>query len=225
MVPSKPFVFPVPDVARFPDTTEPYEEPDEEDPPGPDWAELQPLLDELHPLFAEVLLLREQGLAESAIAKLYGISQGAVSNRLQKAKRAMQFAIVRRERCGTIERGDVLEDLGCVLGEYDCRLCWLLHKTTSQSEVAREVGSTQGHVRAAYLRILARLRYAVQIRPELSRYLLAMELLQGRWSALHMTSIYQLEMPTVIRAGESFPRAVLHRRVNPRPSRKPVKPR
>ena len=98
----------------------------------------------LPPINAEVVdLYHLQGMKQREIAARIGVSQAAVSARLDHGVRLLWFI---RDLPDTTE-GDLCRDLPGLVGEIDTTILVGLWLTLSQSEVARELGTSQGRVR------------------------------------------------------------------------------
>ena len=94
-------------------------------------------------------------LRQTSIAHLFCVSQPTVCYRLQRGAARLKFLISLPEYTKQ-ELEDAL--LGSVSCPTDRRIMVRMVKTTCQSEVARELGVTQGFVRHRFLRTIERLK-------------------------------------------------------------------
>jgi len=92
---------------------------------------------------------------QTDIAAIFGVSQPTVCYRLQRATARIQFLL----KLPSIEEDDMCQDLEPVLSDpLDIRIMVLMYKTTCQSEVAKELGVSQGLVRHRFIRSIEKLR-------------------------------------------------------------------
>jgi hypothetical protein len=131
------------------------------------WEELQdeslPMLNQVTDLL-EMLPPREadfielyffKKLRQTAIAELYNVSQPTVCYRLQRGAARLRFLI----ELPTFRMDDMKEDLQGVFEDpVDVEIMLGMARSTCQSEVARDLGGTQGFVRHRFLRSLRKLR-------------------------------------------------------------------
>lgn len=93
-------------------------------------------------------------MKQEQIARLFNITQAAVSYRLQKGRKRIQFL-------RTIPRLDKTEfeiDLGPKFSDQDREILWLMYIYTCQSKIAKELKLTQGRVRHRFFRALDQLK-------------------------------------------------------------------
>jgi DNA-directed RNA polymerase specialized sigma24 family protein len=94
-------------------------------------------------------------IRQTTIAELFNISQPTVCYRLQRAAERLRYLIdmpVHNVRLMEQDLRGVLTD------ERDIKIMLGMVRTTCQSEVAQELGVTQGFVRHRYLRTIDRLK-------------------------------------------------------------------
>jgi len=130
-----------------------WEEPQEES--LAQLEEVRPLLDKIPPREADFIeLYFFKRLRQTAIAELYNVSQPTVCYRLQKGAARLRFLLGLPE----FEVGDMETDLRSVISdEMDVQIMLGMVRTTCQSDVARELGVTQGFVRHRFLRTVDRI--------------------------------------------------------------------
>lgn len=93
-------------------------------------------------------------LKQEQIAKLYGITQAAVSYRLHRGIRRIQFLRTIPE----LNSAEFELDLSPKFLPQDLEILWRMYETTCQSAIAKEMGLTQGRVRHRFFRSLARIK-------------------------------------------------------------------
>lgn len=113
------------------------------------------VLDQVPPREADFIeLYFFKRLRQTAIADLYNISQPSVVYRLQRGARRLRYLIEMPE----YDRDQMEADLAAVVpDEVDVKIMLGMVDTTCQSEVARDLGVTQGFVRHRFLRTIDRL--------------------------------------------------------------------
>lgn len=113
------------------------------------------VLDKVPPREADFIeLYFFKRLRQTAIADLYNISQPSVVYRLQRGARRIRYLIEMPD----YDRGQMEEDLAEVVSDpIDVKIMLGMVDTTCQSEVARDLGVTQGFVRHRFLRTIDRL--------------------------------------------------------------------
>jgi hypothetical protein len=124
------------------------------------WAELEgvditPLMSKLPDLEADfVHLYFNINKKQSDIAKIFRCTQAAVSYRLKKAVRRIQFLI----ELENISEEKMREDLGKIMSSLDVDILLGMYKTTCQSWVAEQLGLSQGLVRHRFFKSLHTLK-------------------------------------------------------------------
>lgn len=99
-------------------------------------------------------LYHKDKMKQEQIAKLFGITQAAVSYRLHRGIRRIQFLRTIPE----LEQDVFQEELGRSFCDQDMEILWRMYVTTCQSEIAKQMGLTQGRVRHRFFRALQKLK-------------------------------------------------------------------
>jgi DNA-directed RNA polymerase specialized sigma24 family protein len=110
------------------------------------------IMDELPPReadFVELYFFRQ--LRQTDIATIFGVSQPTVCYRLQRAASRIKFLLDLPDIDLEVMREDLLEVLPSLL---DVDIVILMYQTTCQSEVAMQLGVSQGLVRHRFLRAI-----------------------------------------------------------------------
>lgn len=103
--------------------------------------------------FVELYYFRR--LRQTDIATIFGVSQPTVCYRLQRAAARIHFLLSLPE----ITPEEVREAVEPVLVDpVDVRIMLLMQQTTCQSEVAKQIGVSQGFVRHRFIRSIGKLR-------------------------------------------------------------------
>lgn len=93
-------------------------------------------------------------MKQEQIAKLFGITQAAVSYRLHRGIRRIQFLRTIPE----LEHEEFEKDLGHYFSDQDREILWRMYETTCQSEIAKQMNLTQGRVRHRFFRSLNKIK-------------------------------------------------------------------
>jgi DNA-directed RNA polymerase specialized sigma24 family protein len=101
-----------------------------------------------------ICLYHKDKMKQEQIAKLFGITQAAVSYRLHRGIRRIQFLRTIPE----LERDQFELELGPKFCEQDREILWRMHETTCQSEIAKQMNLTQGRVRHRFFRALQKIK-------------------------------------------------------------------
>lgn len=101
-----------------------------------------------------ISLYYEQKMKQEQIARLFGITQAAVSYRLARGLKRIRFLMTIPE----LDKEEFELDLGPKFIEQDLEILWRMYKTTCQSEIAKQMGLTQGRVRHRFFRALNRIK-------------------------------------------------------------------
>lgn len=101
-----------------------------------------------------IRLYHKDKMKQEQIAKLFGITQAAVSYRLHRGIRRIQFLRTIPE----LERDQFEIELGPKFCEQDREILWRMHETTCQSEIAKQMNLTQGRVRHRFFRALQKIK-------------------------------------------------------------------
>ena len=130
-----------------------------EEPTEEDQAQLEnvrAVLDQLPPREADFVdLYYFKKLKQTDIALLFGVSQPTVCYRLARAAARIRFLL----NLPTIDKLQMAAELGDHFSDtLDVQIMVLMWETTCQSEVAKQLGVTQGLVRHRFMRTLNRMR-------------------------------------------------------------------
>lgn len=93
-------------------------------------------------------------MKQEQIARLFGITQAAVSYRLHRGIRRIQFLRTIPE----LDHDTFHLELGPKFSEQDLEILWRMYETTCQSAIAKEMNLTQGRVRHRFFRSLSRIK-------------------------------------------------------------------
>jgi len=93
-------------------------------------------------------------MKQEQIARLFGITQAAVSYRLHRGIRRIQFLRTIPE----LEQDVFRFELGPKFSGQDLEILWRMYETTCQSAIAKEMNLTQGRVRHRFFRSLSRIK-------------------------------------------------------------------
>jgi len=99
-------------------------------------------------------LYHKDKMKQEQIAKLFGITQAAVSYRLHRGIRRIQFLRTIPE----LDFDTFQRELGDSFCEQDMEILWRMYQTTCQSEIAKQMNLTQGRVRHRFFRALHKLK-------------------------------------------------------------------
>lgn len=140
------------------------------------------LLDQLPPREADYIeLYFFQRLKQTAIAELFNVSQPTVCYRLQRGARRLRYLLELPEYA----MADMEQDLrGVIVDQRDIAIMVGMVRTTCQSDVARDLGVTQGFVRHRFLRTIERLERV----PEMAKYVRIFRLVESNFNILKNTS-------------------------------------
>jgi DNA-directed RNA polymerase specialized sigma24 family protein len=104
-----------------------------------------------------ITLYYKDKMKQEQIAKLFSITQAAVSYRLHRGIKRIRFLRTIPE----INKEDFELDLGPHFTSQDLEILWRMYETTCQSEIAKQMGLTQGRVRHRFFRSLAKIKELV----------------------------------------------------------------
>ena len=114
------------------------------------------VLDQLPPREADFVdLYYFRRLKQTDIATIFGVSQPTVCYRLQRAAARIHFLLSLPSMTEDEVRAAVAEVLP---DPVDVQVMVLMHQTTCQSEVAKQLGVSQGFVRHRFIRSINKLR-------------------------------------------------------------------
>jgi DNA-directed RNA polymerase specialized sigma24 family protein len=101
-----------------------------------------------------IRLYYKDKMKQEQIAKLFRITQAAVSYRLHRGIKRIQFLRTIPE----LEKKDFDIELGPKFSEQDIEILWRMYETTCQSEIAKQMNLTQGRVRHRFFRALGKIK-------------------------------------------------------------------
>jgi DNA-directed RNA polymerase specialized sigma24 family protein len=102
-------------------------------------------------------------LKQTDIATIFGVSQPTVCYRLQRAALRIQFLLA----LPSLEADELETAMVEFLDDpLDAEIMLLMHRTTCQSEVGKQLGVTQGFVRHRFIRSIRKMRQALEHREE-----------------------------------------------------------
>ncbi len=120
-----------------------------------DFAAVAPYLDRIPPREADLIrLYHHDKMKQEQIAKLFRITQAAVSYRLHRGIKRIQFLRTIPE----LEEEVFQVELGPRFCDQDREILWRMYETTCQSEIAKQMNLTQGRVRHRFFRALQRIK-------------------------------------------------------------------
>lgn len=99
-------------------------------------------------------LYHKDKMKQEQIGKLFNITQAAVSYRLHRGIRRIQFLRTIPE----LEHDVFYRELSPSFEKQDMEIMWRMYLTTCQSEIAKQMNLTQGRVRHRFFRSLAKLK-------------------------------------------------------------------
>lgn len=120
--------------------------------------EIERFLPRIPPREADLIrLYYNDKMKQEQIAKIFQITQAAVSYRLHRGIKRIQFLCTIPE----LEK-DVFEiELGPKFNEQDREILWRMYETTCQSEIAKQMRLTQGRVRHRFFRALQKIQQLI----------------------------------------------------------------
>jgi len=105
-----------------------------------------------------IRLYHRDKLKQEQIAKLFGITQAAVSYRLHRGIKRIQFLRTIPE----LTQLEFDKEVGPMFESQDKEILWRMYNTTCQSEIAKQLGLTQARVRHRFFRSLEKVRSVIQ---------------------------------------------------------------
>lgn len=113
--------------------------------------EILPLLDRLPPREADILkLFFISKKKQVELAKIFKVTQAAICYRINRGIQRIRFLLEIPE----VEPQQMKSDLLKIFKQDDVVILLLMYKTTCQSKVAKEIGSTQCSVRHRFLKAI-----------------------------------------------------------------------
>jgi DNA-directed RNA polymerase specialized sigma24 family protein len=104
-----------------------------------------------------IRLYHRDKLKQEQIAKLFGITQAAVSYRLHRGIKRIQFLRTIPE----LKSEDFEREVAPMFEWQDKEILWRMYGTTCQSEIAKQLGLTQARVRHRFFRSLDKIRTTI----------------------------------------------------------------
>lgn len=101
-----------------------------------------------------IRLYYKDKMKQEQIAKLFRITQAAVSYRLHRGIKRIQFLRTIPE----LDRSEFDADIGPKFSAQDQEILWRMYETTCQSEIAKQMRLTQGRVRHRFFRALGKIK-------------------------------------------------------------------
>jgi DNA-directed RNA polymerase specialized sigma24 family protein len=115
---------------------------------------LEPFLPRIPPRESDLIrLYYKDHLKQEQIAKIFSITQAAVSYRLHRGIKRIQFL----QTIPELEKDSFDEELGPEFNDQDREILWRMYETTCQSEIAKQMKLTQGRVRHRFFRALQKI--------------------------------------------------------------------
>lgn len=96
-------------------------------------------------------------MKQEQIAKIFQITQAAVSYRLHRGIKRIQFLCT----IPVLEKDIFDLELGSKFNEQDREILWRMYETTCQSEIAKQMRLTQGRVRHRFFRALQKIQQLI----------------------------------------------------------------
>lgn len=104
-----------------------------------------------------IRLYHHDKMKQEQIAKIFSITQAAVSYRLHRGIKRIQFLCTIPE----LEKDTFELELGPKFNEQDREILWRMYETTCQSEIAKQMNLTQGRVRHRFFRALQKIQQLI----------------------------------------------------------------
>lgn len=119
-----------------------------------------------------IQLYHQEKMKQEQIARLFGITQAAVSYRLHRGIKRIRFL----RTIPDLDHDQFELELGPKFNEQDRQILWLMYETTCQSEIAKRLKLTQGRVRHRFFRSLEKIKEFIAEESRERRIELRMEL-------------------------------------------------
>ncbi len=125
----------------------------------PNFSLIEPLLDRIPAREADLVrLYYKLDMKQEQIAKIFRITQAAVSYRLARARRRIQFLFT----IPILKYDDFESDFKGIFSDQDREILWKMYETTCQSKIAKQMGLTQGRVRHRFFRSLDKIKELIE---------------------------------------------------------------
>lgn len=119
------------------------------------FAAIEKYLDRIPPRETDLIrLYHHDKMKQEQIAKLFRITQAAVSYRLHRGIKRIQFLRTIPE----LDEAEFELELGPKFSDQDREILWRMYETTCQSEIAKQMNLTQGRVRHRFFRALQKVK-------------------------------------------------------------------
>lgn len=157
------------------------------------YQDIKPFLYRLPPRETDLIeLYYKEQKNQKDIAKMFGVTQGAVSSRLSRAKKRLKFL----KSMPKISEDEIDKNLGPYFDLIELEIIKHMIKTTCQSKTAQMINEkyglsdikqrmTQVKVRHRYEKCLLRVIEETKKRPELVKYQCLMESIKSNLYMLH----------------------------------------
>jgi DNA-directed RNA polymerase specialized sigma24 family protein len=120
---------------------------------------IEPYLKRIPEREADLIQLYHQDkMKQEQIAKLFAITQAAVSYRLHRGIKRIRFLRTIPE----LDFDQFELELGPKFDDQDRQILWLMYETTCQSEIAKRLRLTQGRVRHRFFRSLEKIKEFIE---------------------------------------------------------------
>lgn len=148
-----------------------------EDSPHPNFDLVEPYMSRIPPREADLIsLYHRDHMKQEQIARIFGITQAAVSYRLHRGIKRIQFLRTIPE----LDQDEFELELGSKFSDQDREILWLMYETTCQSEIAKRLRLTQGRVRHRFFRALNKIKELIAEEMRERELSLHMERKRGR---------------------------------------------
>lgn len=157
------------------------------------YDEIQPFLDKLPSREIDLIeLYYKEHKNQKDIAKIFGVTQGAVSSRLTRAKKRLKFL----RDLPKISEQEIDRDLSEFFDTIELEIIKFMMQTTCQSKTAHLINTkfnfvdekkrmTQVKVRHRFEKCLFRLKSEMKSRPDLKKYSHLLEMIKNNLYKLH----------------------------------------
>lgn len=127
--------------------------------PSIDYGSIEKYLERIPSRESDLIKLYfKDRMKQEQIAKLFRITQAAVSYRLHRGIKRIQFLRTIPE----LDFSSFSDDLKGKFTPQDLEILWRMYLTTCQSEIAKQMGLTQGRVRHRFFRALTHLKNMIK---------------------------------------------------------------
>lgn len=126
-----------------------------DDQPRLDFDAISRFLPRIPPRESDLITLYYRDrMKQEQIARLFSITQAAVSYRLHRGIKRIQFL----RTIPDLDQDDFDLELGPKFMRQDLEILWRMYETTCQSAIAKEMNLTQGRVRHRFFRSLSKIK-------------------------------------------------------------------